>query len=220
MIQKLHKGPPELTNTHHKMNFPKILPIICLLIFSKTSLAQGSYDIAPLNNLVDALLLKKIDEAAIDAPSLNQLFNDDADFVAIQTKCKTDWSDIMDNLSSINGGDKGRDLVLRTMQAMTANDYMSLLEKTATLYVANTINDDVMKVIVLPTGRMRAFVTDNYQNTRMSTALNTLKTKSNDANFKAAMTQILSGDAKTAMDAFRAAYTETSLGNVPTILIP
>lgn len=198
----------------------KILSVISLLFIGTGGLSQGAYDIAPLNSLVDSLILKKIDEAAPDAPSLYQLLNKDTDFIAIQAKCKTDWSDIMDNLSAINGGEKGKGFVLRAMQAMTANDYISLLEKTATLYEAGTINDTVMRMIVTPSGRMRAFVTDNYQHVRVSAVLNRFKTKTGDAEFKIGLTQIISGEAKTAMDAFRLAYTGTSLGNVPQIILP
>lgn len=174
---------------------------------------------APLNALVNNLLPKKIHELP-DTSTLFATLKQDADFLAIETKCKTEWNDIMDNFASINGGDNGKNIVLWAMQALTANDYMSLLEKVTTLYEADNFDEKFMKIVIFPSDRMRAFAADNFQHTRMIAVLNRLKTKTADAAFTADINEVLNGDAKTAIDDFRDGHAGLAEGSIPQVLIP
>lgn len=200
-----------------------LLPItigMCSLLFvSNRVAAQGAYNIAPLNALVDVLLPKKIHKKP-DSITVFSLLKQDASYLDIETKCKTEWNGIIDNRALINGGDEGKQLVYWAMQELTANDYMSLLEKVTTLYESGDFEEKFMKIMIFPPERMRAFAADNFQHVRMISVINRIKVKTVDADFTANLNDVLSGNSKTLIDNFRAGHAGLARGNIPQVILP
>lgn len=144
----------------------------------------------------------------------------DQDFAFVENKCKTDWSDIIENFEAIEGGEVAQRLIVSAFQALDAGDYMSAIEKLVTRFEADTVGKPVMLEILNPAGRMRAFLADNHAHLRVTAALNKIRAKvGDDAEMINQIDNILSGDTKLNFDKFRDAHQDTSEGNIPKILL-
>jgi len=191
--------------------------LIAATFFTSAPLAKA-YDMTNVNQRVSAVLGKKLHE--IDSALRVYHLSQDADFVALENICKTDWDEVIDNLNLVDGNDEGRLLVIWALQALDADDYMTALEMLVAKYETDTLDKALIIEAVHPEGRMRGFLADNYQHSRVIAALNDVKTKAaGDTEFISEIDDILGGQAKTGLDDFRGAHPDTSEGNIPVITL-
>jgi hypothetical protein len=112
-------------------------------------------------------------------------------------------------------------MVIAAFEGLDAGNYLTALERLAEKFRQNQISKPVMISALRSTGRMQAFLADNYQQARVQTLLNDLKPRfAGDATTQAAITDILSGKTKTDTDNYREAHQDSAEGNIPKVLLP
>lgn len=197
----------------------KIKIIVFVMLFSfETINAQQNFDMSAINQLVQNLMSQKLHivESSLDVEAREE----SQEFQQLENKCKTDWSNIIDNFESIEGGDAARRLVVTAFQALEAKDYMTAIEKVVTRFEAGTVQKSIMLEMIRPAGRMQAFLADNHAHPRVISALNRINAKvSDDADLVAGIHAILNGGKKLALDKFRDAHQDTSEGDIPKVLL-
>ncbi len=178
------------------------------------------YDMAPINQIVDNLAEDTL--LVVENPLIRSLQQEAADYKNLENICKTDWSEIIDNLGSVVGGEAGCKVVISALQCLDAADYMSALEKIVGHVEQGELDKKALKYILFSTGgRMRAFLEDNYTHPRTIALLNKIKVKvAGDANMIEYINRILSGAAKLSTDQFRDAHQGLAIGNIPRIILP
>ncbi len=145
---------------------------------------------------------------------------DSTEFAELENLCQANWSAILDNFDSILDGDNGKLIVIDGFEALTAQNYMTALETLGDMFRQNTISQEVMSGALRPSGRMQAFFVDNYQNARVQALLNDLKPRLTEyPEVQTFLGDVLSGTAKTEIDAFREAHQESAEGNIPIVLL-
>lgn len=197
----------------------KKFTFIAVLLISIGSLsAQQNYNMNTINQLVEDLKAEELHviETALDVVARQE----SQEFQQLETECKTNWNSIIDNFEAIEGGEEAKKLVVSAFQVLDAEDYMTAIEKMVTRFEAGTIQKSIMLEMLRPTGRMQAFLVDNYDHPRVVAALNKIKVKaSDDADLIAEIDAILNGEAKLALDKFRDAHEDTSEGDIPKVLL-
>ncbi len=171
-----------------------------------------------INPLVQTLITQnsKPAETALEEQSIAA----SPQFVQLKGLCQTHWGSILDNLGSVVGGDAGKSMLIAAFEGLDAGSYMAALERLAEQFRQNQISKPVMVSALRSTGRMQAFLADNYQHARVQALLNDLNPRfAGDAATQAAITAILSGEAKTDTDNFREAHQDSSEGNIPRVLL-
>jgi hypothetical protein len=188
-----------------------------LIATTAASLAQGA-PMNEVNQLVQALVTQnaKPAETALDEQNIAA----SPQFVQLKGLCQTHWSSILDNLGSVVGGDAGKSMTISAFEGLAAADYMTTLERLAEKFRQSQISKPVMSAALRSTGRMQAFLPDNYQHARVQALLNDLKPRfAGDSAMQAAITDILSGKTKTDTDNFREAHQDSAEGNIPRVLL-
>lgn len=171
-----------------------------------------------INQLIQALVAQnpKPAETALD----EQKIAASPQFVQMKSLCQTHWISILDNLGSVAGGDPGKAMLISAFEGSGAADYMTALERLAEKFRQSQISKSVMASALRSTGRMQAFLADNYQHARVQALLNDLKPRfAGGAATQAAITDILSGKTKTDTDNFREAHQDSGEGNIPRVLL-
>lgn len=196
--------------------------IICMLfsfVLTGGVTAQQSYDMAPVNELITSLVNLGLDV-------LDNAFEEDKrdaanEYIQLQNKCATDWSSIIDDFESIQGGDNERKLVISAIQVLGATNYINAIDKFVARYEAGTLDKKFILEVLRPRGRMEAFLADNHAHARVVTALNKIKVKvAGDVELTEEINDILNGNAKLEIDLFRSAHIGVPEGNIPSVLIP
>lgn len=171
-----------------------------------------------INQLVPGLAAKNamLPENAVEAHSIKT----STTFIQLKTLCSANWSAVLDDFDSIVLGDDGKAVVLSAFEDLSAEDYMTALERIAEKYGLNQTTKKVLMSMIRPEGRMQAFLSDNYQHTRVQTLLNDLKIRlASDTEQASFVSDLLSGKIKREFDDFRAAHQDTSEGNIPQVLL-
>ena len=195
----------------------KLLLMGLLACVSLQGLQATEYDMTELNQKVKTVTDKKLD-VFISEIEIQDLF-DSQEFKDLEVVCKRDWSDIVDNLDLIEGGDKEKNLVFWGMGQLSAADYIALIENITTKYEADSVSEKLLNEVMFPHGKMRAFIADNYAHARVNLVLNRVKNKSADISMKGRITRILTGKDKSTLDSYREAHAGLPEGNIPKILL-
>lgn len=186
---------------------------------SFSQFVQGAnYDMQEVNQKVKAITDKKL-HVIISAIEVGSLMGS-PEFLALQQKCGIDWSQILENLSSVEGGDDGKKLVLLGMSQLSPQNYTTLLEGVTTQYENGQVSEVVLKSLLFNDGRMGAFVVDNFNHARVIVILNRINSKTTDLAFKQRIGGILSGSAKGTLDEYRDGHAGLAEGNIPVVLLP
>jgi len=191
-----------------------LLPMLLFFACCQTSQAQG-YDMTDVNSKIAAIVDANLHniESSIEVGTLLK----STEFTALKTKCTADWNQIFDNFNLIENGDTGKKLIMWAMSDLSSTNYMTLIESATNKYTNDTLSENLLQSLLFPEGRMQAFIVDNYQHARVISALNSIATKSENANFDQWITNILSGQQKTELDNFRDAHVGLAMGNIPSI---
>lgn len=201
-----------------KMKNIKLLLVWVLAYISLQGLLASDYDMTELNQKVKVVRDKKLD-VFISVIEIQDLFASQ-EFKDVEVICKRDWSDIVDNLDSVDGGLKEKKLVIWAMGQLSAADYITLIESTVTKYEADKVSESLLKEVMFPKGRMIAFVCDNYKHLRVQVVLNRVKSKSINNSLKSEIARILTGKDKAAYDSYREAHAGLAEGNIPKVILP
>ncbi len=195
-----------------------LLNILLCLIAAAQSNAQTA-PMTEINQHVQALLNSSI--LKIDSALREEALAAAPDYVQLKNLCQVNWSSIIDNFSAVQGGDAGKSMVISAFEGLDAGSYMTALERLAEKFRLSQISKPVMVSALRSSGRMQAFLADNYQQARVQALLNDLKPRfAGDAATQTAITDILSGQTKTDTDDIRKAYGNSAEGNIPKVLLP
>ncbi len=184
------------------------------LLFAQTP----NYNMNAVNQKVKAITDKKL-HVIISAIEVGSLLKS-PEFLALQQTCETDWNQILENMSSLEGGDDAKKLVFLGMSQLSAQNYATLLEGVTTRYENGEIAEVALKSLLFNEGRMGAFVVDNFSHSRVGSVLRRINSKTTDAAFKQRIAGILSGNAKTSLDEYRDGHVGLAEGNIPKVLLP
>lgn len=171
-----------------------------------------------INQHVQALLAANSKaESAVEESDLRA----STDFTQLKALCQSNWASVLEHLASVTGGDEGKSLVISAFEGLDASAYMTALETLAGKFREGQLPESVMISALISTGRMQAFLADNYEHSRVQTLLNDLKPRFGADNpVKANIADILSGKTKADIDDFRDAHQGSGEGNIPKILLP
>lgn len=188
------------------------------VLIAELPVASPPVTMSQLNELVPKLVSKNVEHpgSALEEYAVKS----STEFIQLSALCSSNWSAVIDDFESITSGDDGKVIVLSAFEGLSAADYMTALERIAELYRKNQISKKVLKSIIRPTGRMRAFLADNYQHQRVQTLLNGLKEKLKaDANMVSFINAVTSGKQKSGIDDFREGHRGLSVGDIPKVLL-
>jgi hypothetical protein len=180
------------------------------------NLFAQTFSMNQVNQLIQSLVDQKVNvvQTALDEQALSNA----PEFTQLQTLAGTHWNAILSDFNSIAAGNEGKIVMVDAFQSLGATDYMSVLEALGSKFAQGQIEKPVMLASIFPTGRMRAFLADNYQHPRVQAFLADMKPRfAADAETQAAITSLENGTTKTELDHFREGHQDTSEGNIPVV---
>lgn len=192
--------------------------VIFLFFLSMSVLLSSTYDLNDAKAKVDFIEnASLIDNEHSTIAKLETL----PEFSSFQTYCQLHWSDILDDFSAIATNEERRQIVNLGFNPMAASTFVQVLEKVANLYNTDSLSLTETESILFPDERLGQFLVDNYSHPRIVTLLNIVKNKAPIGDFKARVTNVLSGTPKTLLDEFRDAHSGLpEEGDPPIILSP
>jgi hypothetical protein len=194
-----------------------IVIFLSVILFSRR--VNGvEYDMNEINQKIKAITDKRLHliETAIDEGNLLQ----SQEMLDLQGKCSVDWVQIISNLDKIGGGDEAKKLAIYGLGQLSAQNYMTAIERLVTKYESGLLTEKLIEVVLSPMGRMEHFVIDNFNHSRIIGIVNRIKVKSTNAALKNELNKILSGSDKSMRDSFREAHAGFAEGNTPIVILP
>ena len=197
-------------------NLTKLVAASITLLFQ--SAFADFYELGPIDQDVAAITTKKLNkiETSLDEASLLA----SPEFVSLQTKCSSDWAQIVENVGAINGGQEAVKLVVYALGNLSTQDYITAVETLTTKYESGAATEVTIETVLSPLGRMTDFFDDNYNHARVIAVLNRIKTKTNKAALKTSIDETLSGSGKTMKDEYRDAHDGLPEGGTPKVILP
>lgn len=200
------------------MKMPISITAAFLTFLSLLSAQTPSYNMNTVNQKVKAITDKKL-HVIISAIEVGSLLKS-PEFLDLQQTCGSDWNQILQNMSSLAGGDDAKKLVFLAMSQLSPQNYATLLEGVTTHYEGGQITEIGLNSLLFNDGRMGAFVVDNFNHPRVIGILNRINSKTTDTAFKQRISGILSGNARVSLDEYREGHIGLAEGNIPKVLLP
>lgn len=200
---------------------PELLKLSAILLLaSPTAVIASEYDMTFVNEKVTPLAAKlsSIPKHLRMADDTNDLLAT-PEFQTLRDKCFTDWEQIAANIDKVRG-DEAKKLVIYAFENLSPQNYMTAVEQIVAKYQAGVIGDGVIRALHLPMGRMRAFLIDNHQHSRVAAALNQIRAKTQDAQLKSSLGETLDGSDKADYERDRVELAGTPEGDIPKVILP
>ena len=195
------------------------LPAIVAMVFllPRAALCE-EYDMTDVNTKVKAITDKNLH--VMEASYEPEQLLGSPEYQALRAKCTTDWEQIATNIDKVQGGDEAKKLVIYAFENLSPQNYMTAVERVVAKYQEGMVSDAVIRALHLPMGRMRAFLIDNYNHSRVTAALNKIRTKTKDSQLKASLGETLDGSDKADYERDRVELAGTPEGDIPKVILP
>ena len=200
------------------MNSRILIYNFAIILLVCTNLNAQDFSVNQINQHIQSITSQKLHEINSELDAQN--FAESADFTQLEAMMRDHWPEILANFELVEGGNDGKIIIVAAFQALDAPDYMSALETLASKLSQGQIEKIVMLAAIFPSGRMQAFLADNYQHQRVQAFLADLKPRfAGDAETQAAITSLEDGTAKTEIDHFREGHQNLPEGDIPVVML-
>jgi len=172
-------------------------------------LSTGLTQDMPRNNLMETLnaVQSKVDQKKINIFEYPELLSNFPEYTTLEAQSKTEWRDALANLQIIAPSDVAKRILFESFQSLDANDYLEFLNRAASLCENGQISKGIFGDVLSPSGRMQAFLVDNYNYPAVRNLLERARRIFFDnAQEIKAIDSILSGDSKEMLDNYRKAH--------------
>ena len=195
-----------------------LLTILAMAFLLPRNAHAEEYDMTEVNAKAKAITDKKLH--VMEASYEPERLLGSPEYQALRARCTTDWEQIVGKFEKIEGGDEAKKLVINGLENLTAQNYMTAVERIVVKYQAGVISDDVIRALHVPMGRMRAFLIDNHAHPRVAAALNQIRAKTKNAQLKVSLGETLDGSDKADYERDRVELAGTPEGDIPKIILP